>query len=101
MRNFALTRMALEDLREIAVFTGTRWGKAQRNLYLGKLDEAFHALADNPAAGRSCEQIRAGYRKFPVGSHVIYYRQAEDGLLEIVRILHKSRDVEIAGFPEP
>ncbi|HAS8147395.1 type II toxin-antitoxin system RelE/ParE family toxin, partial [Vibrio vulnificus] len=33
------------------------------------------------------------YRKFPQGSHVIFYRQIGSQNIEIIRILHKSMDV--------
>ncbi|MDY6930060.1 MAG: type II toxin-antitoxin system RelE/ParE family toxin [Pseudomonadota bacterium] len=29
------------------------------------------------------------YRKYPEGSHIIFYRLATDGVVEIIRILHK------------
>ncbi|MCG8434648.1 MAG: type II toxin-antitoxin system RelE/ParE family toxin, partial [Gammaproteobacteria bacterium] len=32
-------------------------------------------LAENPDIGKACDEIRDGYRKFPQGSHVIFYRQ--------------------------
>jgi len=42
----------------------------------------------------SCDEIRPGYRKFPRGSHVIFYRSATDCMIEIVRVLHRSMDIE-------
>ena len=43
-------------------------------------------------SGRSAEDIRAGYRKAAVGSHVMFYRVRAD-VVEIVRILHRNMDV--------
>ena len=94
MKPFALTQKAKADLRSIAIYTEGRWGRDQRNLYLKQLDDAFHLLAENPQAGTECDDIRAGYRKFPQGSHIIFYRIAPDTMLEIVRVLHKSMDAE-------
>lgn len=96
MKPFALTQKAKADLREIAIYTEKRWGREQRNLYLQQLDEAFRLLAENPQAGKNCDDIKAGYRKFPQGSHVIFYRDGTDGVVEIVRILHESMDVDAA-----
>ena len=42
---------------------------------------------------RSAEEIRAGYRKVTVGSHVMFFRMQSD-VVEIIRILHQSMDVE-------
>ena len=94
MKPFALTQKAKADLRSIAIYTEGRWGRDQRNLYLKQLDDAFPLLAENPQAGTECDDIRAGYRKFPQGSHIIFYRIAPDAMPEIVRILHKSMDAE-------
>ena len=43
--------------------------------------------------GRGIDDIREGYFKFPAASHILIFR-VEKGQVEIVRILHKSSDVE-------
>ncbi|NOY13318.1 MAG: type II toxin-antitoxin system RelE/ParE family toxin [Deltaproteobacteria bacterium] len=95
MADFTLTGKAKNDLKEIARFTQKRWGRDQRNKYLKILDGSFHQLALNPSIGRDCSELKFGYHKFPTGSHVIYYRSKSDSLIEIVRVLHASMDVEI------
>ena len=45
--------------------------------------------------GKSCEEIKPGYYKFPTGSHVVYYRGKTEKQIEIVRVLHESMDVEL------
>lgn len=94
MKPFALTQTAKSDLRAIAIYTGERWGKDQRNLYIKQLDDAFRLLAENPLAGKDCDYIKPGYRKFPQGSHIVFYRTGTDCVVEIVRILHRNMDVE-------
>ena len=94
MRKFDLTRSAQADLKSIARFTQERWGVRQRNTYLKEVDQVFRALAKNPLIGRSCDDIREGYRKFPHGGHVIYYKHLSEGELLIVRILHMTMDVD-------
>lgn len=98
MQRFALTRKAKEDLRAIAVFTEQMWGREQRNVYVKQFDEVFHMLSATPRAGKVCSHIAAGYRKFPQGSHVIFYKSGTATSVEIIRILHKSMDVD-AQFP--
>jgi toxin ParE1/3/4 len=44
MTLFHLSKEAKNDLCPIALFTENRWGKAQRNLYIEQLDEAFLIL---------------------------------------------------------
>jgi toxin ParE1/3/4 len=94
MPMFSLTKQALEDLREIGRYTQQRWGREQRRHYLAQLDRSFHALAENPSQGQWCDEIRAGYRKFPSGRHVIFYRQQAAGAIQIVRVLHERMDQE-------
>lgn len=93
MSSFTLTRSAKSDLKSIARFTENRWGIPQRNIYVKQFDDAFHMLMDSPAAGASCEYIKAGYRKVPLGSHIIFYTCDNNSAIQIIRILHKSMDV--------
>lgn len=93
MKPFQLTSKAKSDLRQIAIFTEKQWGRDQRNLYLKQIDDAFHLLADTPLAGKDCGYIKEGYRKFPQGSHVIFYKDGSTSKVEIIRILHKQMDV--------
>ena len=92
MELFQLSKEAKSDLRSIAIFTENRWGKAQRNLYIKQLDDAFTLLGENHEAGSACDNIRKGYRKFPQGSHVVFYKLGTTASIFIVRILHKSMD---------
>ena len=53
--------------------------------------EGITTVANDPYRGRPCDDIRAGYYKLSVGSHVLFYRLIPDGV-DIVRILHQSMD---------
>ena len=94
MKPFQLTSKAKSDLRQIATFTEKQWGRAQRNLYLKQIDDAFHLLADTPLAGKDCGYIKEGYRKFPQGSHVIFFLESEVHGIEVIRVLHKRMDID-------
>ena len=94
MPTFTLTNMAKADLKDIGRHTLKKWGREQRNHYLSILDACFRQLADNPFNGKDCSEIRSGYRKFNVGSHIIFYRQIVTDSIEIVRVLHGHMDVE-------
>lgn len=94
MPSIKVTRKAQDDLIAIGRYTEKEWGVSQRNHYLRQLDECFFRLAENPALGSACDFILPGYRKFPQGRHLIFYKQASDDTVEIIRVLHKSMDVE-------
>jgi toxin ParE1/3/4 len=52
---------------------------------------ALDELVQNPDLARSCDEIREGYFRRNVGSHVIFFRKAGDRF-DIVRILHGRRN---------
>ncbi len=93
MGAFFLTEAAKADLKSIAAYTQRQWGKEQRRIYAKQFDDAFRRLAKRPQAGTNCDSIKIGYRKYPNGSHVVFYRELSDSEIEIVRILHKRMDL--------
>jgi toxin ParE1/3/4 len=93
MPAFRLSAKALSDLKSIGRFTLESWGREQRNIYLSKLDDSFHRLAEQPHLGSARDDIRKGYRVYHVGRHLIFYRQ-KFAAIEIIRILHNRMDVE-------
>jgi len=52
----------------------------------------FGILAENPGLGMVRDDIALGLRSLRHGRHLVIYLPAEDGV-EIVRVLHVSRDV--------
>jgi len=94
MKAFQLTREAKQDLRKIAIYTEKCWGRRQRYLYAKQLDDVFHFLAETPSLGKKCDYIKIGYRKFPQGSHIVFYRENTRSKITIIRILHKNMDIE-------
>lgn len=70
MPGFRLTSKAMDDLISIGRYTQNNWGREQRNKYLSMLDACFHTIANEPAVGIGCDNIRLGYRKYHVGRHL-------------------------------
>ncbi len=89
-----VTRKAHADLVAIGQFTAQEWGIARRNKYLKQLDNCFLQISKNPESGFACDFIANGYRKFPIASHLIFYKQNSEGIIEIIRVLHQMMDVE-------
>lgn len=94
MPSFKLSNKAVQDLLGIGRYTRKKWGVKQRNAYLKQFDNSFTQLSENPNLGIRCDHIAKGYRKFPQQSHVIFYRLSSGGFIEIIRVLHKSVDVD-------
>lgn len=93
MRQIRLSPKAQADLDSIWEFTVQRWDIGQAEGYMRALGETMKLLTVSPHLGRSIEDIREGYFKFPTASHIIFYR-VTPGTIEVIRILHKSMDVE-------
>jgi toxin ParE1/3/4 len=83
------SRRAEADLLGIGRYTLNTWGEAQATRYLDELEAFCGMLADNPALGRSSDEIRPGLRRIEHGRHIIFYRKRTSGGILIVRILHQ------------
>jgi toxin ParE1/3/4 len=82
------SRRAEADLMAIGTYTIRIWGEDQCARYLDGLEACCKMRADNPALGRSCDDVRPGLRRMEHGSHVVFYREVAGGIL-ISRILHQ------------
>jgi toxin ParE1/3/4 len=90
---YVVSPRAQTDLDGIWDYTAERWSSAQAERYIRTLQEAIETVATDPGRARTCDYIRAGYRRYSVGSHVIFFRPAENGI-DIVRILYQRMDFE-------
>ena len=84
---------ARDEFTALGEYSEAHWGAAQAHKYLGRMLDLIDRIADNPMLGRDAELPRPGLRKIRAGSHVIFYTASEDKV-EIVRILHESRDIK-------
>lgn len=94
VRPVVLVRRAAIDFEEIGTFTGERWGIAQQQLYISKIDAALLAIGRNPEIGRRTPGFSFACRMLPAGSHAIYYRVEAKSIL-ILRILHQRMNARI------
>lgn len=93
MSRYVLSPRAQEDLSEIWDYSVERWGMDQADSYLRLLHRAIEVVAADPRVGTSCDEVCAGYRKYPAGSHMLLYRQSQAGI-DIVRVLHGRMDFD-------
>ena len=93
MRRLEFTPKARRDIEEIWAYSLERFGFEKAEAYLRELQRAAETIAEDPRRGLACDNIRSGYRKFSVGSHVLFFR-ASDIRIIIVRILHQRMDFE-------
>lgn len=94
LRTLVVTQSAKRDLQAISRYTVERWGQEQCAKYLTIVDQCFQRLLEAPLLGIDCGGIRSGYRRLPVGGHVIFYRLPDPDTVRIIRVLHASMDVK-------
>ena len=100
MATVRFSRRAEADLLNIGCYTLRTWGPEQAIRYLDNLEASCQMLADNPALGRSCDDVRRGLRRMECGDHVVFYREKAGGIL-ISRILHGRMLPERHAMDDP
>lgn len=95
MISINLTPLARDDLRGIISYTQDRWGFEQADDYIDQIYNAFEQIAAHPSIGRTRDEIQSGLRSMRHREHSIFYR-AENDHVEIIRVLHKKRDVSLS-----
>lgn len=93
MTSFVLSPAAPADIANIWDYTAERWGEAQAERYVLAIRDACQQLATGTKSSRTTDDIRVGYRKAPIGSHVLFFRLTDAGTLNIVRVLHQRMDL--------
>ncbi|MGH9370445.1 MAG: type II toxin-antitoxin system RelE/ParE family toxin [Vicinamibacterales bacterium] len=108
MARFRLAGPAQTDLANILSVSAERWGADGRQRYAAALAAAMRQAAAEPDGPLTKKRpdLRSGIRSVHVRHtrrsvesakvrrpvHVLYYRVAEEGVIEIVRVLHERMD---------
>lgn len=92
MAEFRLSALAEDDLTAIWEYVA-EYNERSADSLIEKLVKRFVMLSTFQDAGRSRTVLKPGLRSFPVEQYVIFYRIIPEGI-EIVRVLHGSRDIE-------
>ncbi|KXP12434.1 plasmid stabilization protein ParE [Tsukamurella pulmonis] len=91
MTGYRLTPAARHDLSSIWDYTEERWDVRQTETYMVEIRAAIERIAEDPDRGRVSDDVREGYRRYAIGSHLIFYRPRIDGV-DVVRVLHQRMD---------
>lgn len=83
---------AAADIGSIWDYTAETWGVGQADRYVDDIRDTCVALAGGERVGRRVD-VLDGYMKYPVGRHLIFFRQDRQGIV-VIRVLHQSMDVE-------
>jgi toxin ParE1/3/4 len=88
-----ISPLAQHDLDKIWDYTCDHWDWRQADRYTESIKTACGDLAAGLRRGRSCDDIRTGYCRLAVGSHIIFYKQ-DTGIIDVKRILYQSMDFQ-------
>ncbi|WP_133794255.1 type II toxin-antitoxin system RelE/ParE family toxin [Prosthecobacter fusiformis] len=88
--------VALEDLRDVWIYIADD-SVRQADLFMFKLRDRIAHLASHNGMGRSRPELAPALRSSPFGKYIIFHRQI-DGGIEVVRIIHSSRDLNRIQF---
>ena len=86
MAKYRLSNVAKEDLIRIHHYGVENFGIAQADKYFDSLFECFEIISQRPFSFESVDYLRTGYRRCVYGSDSIYYKIANDGVVEIMAI---------------
>ncbi len=90
MAKYRLSNVVKEDLIRIHHYRVEKYGMAQADQYFDSLFEYFEIISQRPFSFDSVDYIRKGYRRCVCGSDSIYFKIANDGVVEIMAIVGKQ-----------
>jgi toxin ParE1/3/4 len=92
MNRYRLSRRAEQDLEDIWFYIAQN-DQVAADLLIAKILDKFPMLAKFPDMGKKRDDFLEGLQSFPIKPYIIFYNRTSDRI-EIVRILHQSRDIE-------
>lgn len=90
------SRAAEEDLADVWNFIA-KDSEYHAERFIRYVDGRLQHLARHPLIGRPRRELAEGLRSFLVRHLVVYYRSLPVGI-EVVRVLHTSRDIRAEMF---
>jgi toxin ParE1/3/4 len=84
---------AEQDVLDLWEYIDARSGTDRANAQIWQIERVLIALSNHPGMGRSREELYPNLRSYPTGRYMIFYLALDDGI-ELVRVLHGSRDIE-------
>jgi toxin ParE1/3/4 len=99
-QKYEISDAAVFDLKAIYRYTRENFGRLKARSYLEEFDVLFAHLGEYHEIGRSRNEVRKGLRSIAMRNHVVFYRSASKRV-QIIRVLHASRDLEQFFPTEP
>ncbi|MGB3605795.1 MAG: type II toxin-antitoxin system RelE/ParE family toxin [Psychroserpens sp.] len=94
INKYSISEQAIKGLNDIWIYTFQKWSKEQADRYYDLIIGELEFIAGNFMIGKSAQQTRKNYRYSKIKSDLTFYKKAENGFVEIIRILHQRMDLE-------
>ena len=94
MSRIVLSPRAKADLSEIWDYTCSEWGVEQAERYVRDLWLVIQEQTHGHTKSVDVGDVRQGYRKSRSGSHVVFFKTTNDGVVDVIRILHQKMDFD-------
>jgi toxin ParE1/3/4 len=91
---YEISKKANEDINSIWLYTFENWSQEQADRYYNLILDEIEYIAENFETGKSIKQLRKGYFKTKVKSHIIFYKKTKKDTIEIIRVLHQMMDID-------
>ncbi len=92
MNRYKISQLAEQDLEDIWVYLAQN-NQIAADQQIAKILNRLPILAQFPDIGKMREDLRDQLRSFPVKPYIVFCIKLDDGI-EVVRILHHSRDID-------
>jgi toxin ParE1/3/4 len=92
MNRYKISQLAEQDLEDIWVYLAQN-NQVAADKQIANILNRLPMLAQFPDIGQVRDDLVEKLRSFPVKPYIVFYIKLDDGI-EIVRILHHSRDID-------
>lgn len=93
---YRLTRRARQDLLAIWEYIAQD-SEPAADRFIERFTSLFERLGEHPYLGRVRNDLRSGYRSFPLGQYLVLYRVRKPSVV-ILHIVHGRRDLRRYPF---
>lgn len=93
MKNYEVTKDAEKNLREVARYTLSKWGKEMLQQYRGGLKDIFTSIGNNEVRKKSFSKKSPELLVTKYKYHYVFYITANLEKLVIIDVIHERRDI--------
>ena len=96
MNRYKISQLAEQDLEDIWVYIAQN-NQIAADKQIANILNRLPMLAQFPDLGQMRDDLGEKLRSFPLKPYIVFYTKLDDGI-EVVRILHQSRDIDRLFF---